>query len=320
MAMDSGGIFLRWVCGANYRRVVGSGQVWGLSDRGEGVVELIKCDTFRAKISPETCRIRKEMAANPDPQHYINGASFSFMQCLDCTPEGKKRVEVEVMKVETLMKEKITEQTEPICIGCGKKASEVNKFNYKIKTCNCCYQKEYRAKKGPRQRKISKEGYMPPLQDIPCCSECGIKCTEAETFDIKVGVCGECLKVKVPLLPLLLRKAGEMIVGQGVKHDADKLRYDLVPPEALEEVVKVLTFGATKYTDRNWEKGINYGRVYGALMRHMQAFWKGEDKDIESDISHLSHAGCCLFFLLTYEGRKMREFDDRPICRKENEE
>ena len=184
------------------------------------------------------------------------------------------------------MKEKIAEQTAPVCIGCGKRASDVNKFNYTTKTCNSCYQKAYRVEKGPRRRKIRKEGYTPPSKAVPCCVACGIKCTEAETL-------------------ATLKK-------QGTKHDSDKLRYDLVPPEALEEVVKVLTFGAGKYTDRNWEKGINYGRVYGALMRHMQAFWKGEDKDAESGISHLSHAGCCLFFLLAYEGRRMREFDDRP--------
>ena len=127
-----------------------------------------------------------------------------------------------------------------------------------------------------RSRKISKENYTPPPKDVPSC----------------VAV---------------------ITLKQGIKHDADKLRYDLVPPEALEEIVKILTLGAAKYTDRNWEKGINYGRVYGALMRHMQAFWRGEDKDIESGLSHLSHAGCCLFFLLTYERREMVEFDDRPV-------
>ena len=32
---------------------------------------------FRAKISPETCRVRKEMAANPDLR-FINRASFFY--------------------------------------------------------------------------------------------------------------------------------------------------------------------------------------------------------------------------------------------------
>jgi len=93
----------------------------------------------------------------------------------------------------------------------------------------------------------------------------------------------------------------------GTKHDEGKLRYDLIPSEALKEVVKVLTYGATKYGDRNWERGIEYGRIFGAVMRHLWAWWGGEKNDPESGISHLSHAACSIFFLLTYEARKKQE-------------
>lgn len=112
------------------------------------LMELVRCETFRAKISPETCRVRKEMAANPDPQHYINGASFSFMQCLDCKPEGKKRVEVEVM-------------------GEGKRKYTMSEAAMKAR-------KETAIKAGAkRSRKISKEGYILPSKAVPICSECG---------------------------------------------------------------------------------------------------------------------------------------------------
>lgn len=97
----------------------------------------------------------------------------------------------------------------------------------------------------------------------------------------------------------------------GVKFDEDKIRYDLVPPEAIEGLARVLTFGAKKYADRNWEKGMKWGRVFGALMRHSWAWWRGEDKDPETGYSHLEHALCCVAFLLTYEARKVGE-DDRP--------
>ena len=99
---------------------------------------------------------------------------------------------------------------------------------------------------------------------------------------------------------------------EGLKFDNGKTRYELVPPEALEEITKVLTFGATKYADRNWEKGIKYSRVFGACMRHLWAWWRGEDKDPETGLSHLAHAGCCIFFLLTFEQRKMDDFNDSP--------
>lgn len=103
-----------------------------------------------------------------------------------------------------------------------------------------------------------------------------------------------------------------MQLKEGTKFDEGKLRYELVPPEALEALVSVLTAGAVKYDARNWERGIAYSRVFGALHRHLWAWWAGQSIDSESNFSHLWHALCCLGFLVTYEMRGMHEFDDRP--------
>lgn len=97
---------------------------------------------------------------------------------------------------------------------------------------------------------------------------------------------------------------------EGVKFDADKPRMDLLSPVALEEIAKVMTFGAKKYGDNNWRKGLAWSRVLGAALRHIFAFIRGEDVDRETGFSHLSHASCCLMFLLEYESTR-REFDDR---------
>ena len=109
---------------------------------------------------------------------------------------------------------------------------------------------------------------------------------------------------------------GEGIMSEGRKDDSGKIRMDLIPPSLLTAVATILQFGAEEkgYGDRNWEEGINYGRVFGALMRHMWAWWDGENLDEESGKSHLWHAGCCLAFLIHYERRpsKYKEFDDRP--------
>lgn len=98
----------------------------------------------------------------------------------------------------------------------------------------------------------------------------------------------------------------------GVKEDKRKLPFDLVAPEFLEELCQVLNHGKSKYEPRNWEKGLHWSRVFAALMRHMWSWWKGENKDPETGFSHLSHAACCLMFLVAYEQRNMSEFDDRP--------
>jgi hypothetical protein len=55
-------------------------------------------------------------------------------------------------------------------------------------------------------------------------------------------------------------------------YDAGKLRYDLLPPDALEELVRVYTVGAEKYAERNWEKGMAWCRAFGSLMRHAWAW------------------------------------------------
>lgn len=84
----------------------------------------------------------------------------------------------------------------------------------------------------------------------------------------------------------------------GVKHDKEKPPVDLVPYEAVEEIARVLAFGAEKYGSFNWTKGIEFRRLIAAAQRHIGAYNSGEDTDEESGLNHLAHAGCCIAFLL----------------------
>jgi len=99
---------------------------------------------------------------------------------------------------------------------------------------------------------------------------------------------------------------------EGTKHDGGKIGVHLLPPDPLIEIARVLDFGANKYAAYNWTKGIKWSRVFGATVRHLWAWFKGEDRDPESGLSHLAHAGCCILFLLQYE-KTRRSFDDRPV-------
>ena len=104
---------------------------------------------------------------------------------------------------------------------------------------------------------------------------------------------------------------------EGVKHDEGKLPWDLMPYDALKEVVKVLLFGMKKYSARNWESGIVYSRLYSAAIRHLTAwFQEREDLDPETGLSHLAHASCCILFMLAFVVRGASNFyknlDDRP--------
>ncbi len=88
----------------------------------------------------------------------------------------------------------------------------------------------------------------------------------------------------------------------GRKDDQGKHRWDLVQSRALNEYVRVLTYGANKYAPHNWRKVPDgRSRYFAALLRHVWAWWQGEKIDPESGCHHLGHAMCCITFLLEPE-------------------
>lgn len=113
--------------------------------------------------------------------------------------------------------------------------------------------------------------------------------------------------------PNWYKRPSEKVSGK--KADSDKLRMDLLPVEALEAMAIRLSIGARKYGDRNWETGLAYSRFYAALLRHLLAWWGGQDIDSDPEAEGSSHLEGVLInaaFLVTYAKREMRGFDDRP--------
>lgn len=87
---------------------------------------------------------------------------------------------------------------------------------------------------------------------------------------------------------------------KGMKFDSGKLDYTLVPWDGMDEVVKVLEFGAKKYARDNW-KHVEHAetRYLAAAFRHIIKYNEGEATDKETGLSHLAHATCCMLFLLS---------------------
>lgn len=92
----------------------------------------------------------------------------------------------------------------------------------------------------------------------------------------------------------------------GVKHDNGKNRLDLIPPEAINEIARAFTHGSVKYGDHNWREGICTSRLYGATLRHLNAYWGGEDIDEDSGLHHLALAGAEICMLISSQ-----KYDDR---------
>jgi hypothetical protein len=88
----------------------------------------------------------------------------------------------------------------------------------------------------------------------------------------------------------------------GVKHDGDKLRWDLLQWRAVEEVVGVITFGARKYSDDGWRDVVPLKRRYlSACFRHIRAWMRGEKLDPESERHHLAAAAFSLLAIVETE-------------------
>ena len=67
----------------------------------------------------------------------------------------------------------------------------------------------------------------------------------------------------------------------GSKRDTrdGKGRFDLIPPYALTRLARHYENGATKYGDRNWEKGQPLARYLDSMIRHAYKFLGGSREE-----------------------------------------
>jgi hypothetical protein len=114
---------------------------------------------------------------------------------------------------------------------------------------------------------------------------------------------------------LTIKSSVEIPKSEAIKYDQNKTDWSLMPFECVEEITKVLDFGAKKYSAHNWREGggFKYSRVLNSLLRHVFSYIRGEDRDPESGLSHLAHAGCNIIFLLYYERYKARYSNDDRV-------
>jgi len=134
-------------------------------------------------------------------------------------------------------------------------------------------------------------GAIQESDDLVC-----TKCHNPTPITIR-GLCPNCdmFPNELPAAP------GNLAQTPGYKLDVDKLRYDLIPPYALEALAYVYTVGAKKYGDDNYLKGMSYRRVFGALLRHAFAWLKGRSIDPEDGQHPLASVAWCAFALMEYE-------------------
>jgi len=98
---------------------------------------------------------------------------------------------------------------------------------------------------------------------------------------------------------------------------SDKLRYDLLPPQPLEDLVEVYTKGAVKHGERNWEEDNNSectnDKHYEALMRHLQAHKMGEQIDQDDGQLHMASVAWRAFAILFNDHREANSAEKQML-------
>jgi len=89
-----------------------------------------------------------------------------------------------------------------------------------------------------------------------------------------------------------------VMMAKGMKRDHGKDRWDLVPWDVMQDIVKVLTYGSKKYTPDNWKQVEPYReRYFAACLRHLSAWRNGELINKETKLPHIVHAITDLIFI-----------------------
>jgi hypothetical protein len=92
----------------------------------------------------------------------------------------------------------------------------------------------------------------------------------------------------------------------------DKAQLIGLSPAALALLGEAMRQGGEKYGTYNWaEEPMRASTYYSAALRHLFAWWTGEDNDHESGLPHVVHVMACMM-ILTEQSLSTRLIDDRP--------
>lgn len=86
--------------------------------------------------------------------------------------------------------------------------------------------------------------------------------------------------------------------NKAAKNDGNKPDLSLLPRIFLIEVARAFMVGEKKYTRYNYCKGHKASQLIAAALRHLTAWFEGEENDPEDGQHHLGAAGACIGILL----------------------
>ncbi len=88
----------------------------------------------------------------------------------------------------------------------------------------------------------------------------------------------------------------EQFSSGAVRQRLDNVRFDLVSPQGLRRLAETYAYGAQKYDDHNWRKGMPFSSLMNHLVTHIYAYLAGDRSE-----DHLAHSAWGLFALMEFE-------------------
>lgn len=99
---------------------------------------------------------------------------------------------------------------------------------------------------------------------------------------------------------------------ESLRYNTGKTQTRELDPKFLLGIGEVLTKSRDKYPEMNWSQPTKFSTPYESAMRHLMAFWSGEDVDAESGKHHLLHVATNIMFLY-FHHRNNPQMDDRKF-------
>jgi len=95
---------------------------------------------------------------------------------------------------------------------------------------------------------------------------------------------------------------GDVIVYEtGARRSNIAERYDLIPPDALSSVARVMAKGAKRHGENNWQRGMPPEVCVNHAIRHLYLWLQGDKSE-----PHAAHAAANCLMLIALEAKNQR--------------
>lgn len=94
---------------------------------------------------------------------------------------------------------------------------------------------------------------------------------------------------------------------KSIRYNSGKPKWSLVHFESLEPLVRVLEFGAEKYSRDNWKIDLDLKEIIDSAMRHLTEMSDDNLYDKETNLLHAGHVLCNMMFWIYHYNKQQNQ-------------